>query len=85
MIEDALAGQIDVPPLHAAAADLFSAQSYLVDRIVPDCEHIRLPAKIVPGGQIRYHAVSGFPAHDTRGRMARLLSRGSARTEALQG
>lgn len=83
-----LEGRVDVPPFHADAADLFSAQSYLVDRIVPDCEHIRLPAKAVPGGQIRYRTVSGFPAPAASGRrqrMARLLARGAIRTEPLQG
>lgn len=88
MIPADLAGQVDVAPLAAAAADLFTAQSYLIDRFVPDCEHVLLPAKTVPGGQIRYRAVSGFPAYAApgrRGRLARLLPRRPARPEALQG
>lgn len=88
MNRDIPAGRIDVPPLNAPAADLFTAQSYLVDRIVPDCEHVRLPAKTVPGGQIRHHPVSDFPAQAAAGRrhrMARLLARGAPEPQPLDG
>lgn len=88
MNRDIPEGRIDVFPLNIPAADLFAAQSYLVDRIVPDCEHVRLPAKTVPGGQIRHHPVSGFPAQAAAGRrhrMARLLARGAPEPQPLAG
>lgn len=88
MISSGLSGQLDVPPFPAPEAWLITARSYLVDRIVPDCEHVLLPPKAVPGGQIRYRAVTGFPAHAVPGRrrkLARLLPRKPAAAERLQG
>ncbi|SLN63448.1 hypothetical protein ROA7450_03322 [Roseovarius albus] len=47
------------------SATLISAQSFLVDRIVPDCEVIHLPSADVPGGILKYRiAVSAFRSQE---------------------
>lgn len=87
MIAAGFSGLVDVPPFSAPEARLVTARSYLIDRIVPDCEHVLLPPKSVPGGQIRYRAVTGFPAHAVPGRrqkLARLLFRKPAAVEHLE-
>lgn len=87
MIAASFSGLVDVPPFSAPEARLVTARSYLIDRIVPDCEHVLLPPKAVPGGQIRYRAVTGFPAHAVPGRrqkLRRLLARRTAAVEHLE-
>lgn len=87
MIPASFSDLVDVPPFPAPEARLVTARSYLIDRIVPDCEHILLPPKAVPGGQIRYRAVTGFPAHVVPGRrrkLARLLPQKPAAVERLE-
>lgn len=47
------------------SAFLISAQSFLVDRIIPDCEVIHLPAADVPGGHLKYRiAVGAFQSQE---------------------
>lgn len=76
-------GHIEVQPYHLAPATLITARSYLVDRIVPDCETILLPGKSVPGGQLRYRRVEGIAAPGNRARRSRWLS-GLTRTAPAQ-
>lgn len=60
--------EIAVSDFRMHADTLITAQSYLIDRIVPDCEVITLPGRVVPGGTIPYRRVAQMPAppHHTR-------------------
>ncbi|MGB0911973.1 MAG: glycosyltransferase family 61 protein [Phaeobacter italicus] len=62
---------------------LIGAQSYLVDRIVPDVERISLPAKDVPGGVLRFGR-GAFPPPKARGRLER-LRKGAQRSRPVPG
>lgn len=43
-----------IAPYHCDPAWLITASSFLVDRVVPNCERIHLPAREVPGGVLSY-------------------------------
>ncbi len=43
-----------IPPYCTGPAYLVTARSYFIDRFVPDCEIIHLPAKEVAGGTLRF-------------------------------
>lgn len=68
--------KIDLPPYHVGAGRLITARSYMLDRFVPDCEIISLPAKQVAGGELSFRkgAVT-LPAVAAKGRAARLRHR----------
>ena len=44
---------IEIPPYRTGPARLVAAPSYFIDRFVPDCEIVALPAKEVAGGRVR--------------------------------
>lgn len=46
--------ELKIAPYQAAPAQLITARSYFIDRIVPDCEIVALPAKTVAGGVLRF-------------------------------
>lgn len=67
---------IVLPPYSAGPARLFTARSYMIDRFVPDCEIIALPAKQVAGGQLSFRdGPVSLPAVPPKGRAARLRGR----------
>ncbi len=62
-----------LPDYECPAGRLVTAQSFLIDRFVPDCEHIMLPEKTVAGGSLFAERLSEMtvPAQRQRG-LARL-------------
>lgn len=74
----------NIAPFEASSAWLIAPSSYLMDRIVPDCEQIFLPAKSVPGGRLRMARGPLPEGEDMRGRMAR-LRRPARRHRAVAG
>lgn len=61
-----------IAPYRIDPAWLIAATSFLVDRVVPDCERIRLPAREVPGGIMRYGRGPLPPPPAEGGRLASL-------------
>ncbi len=57
----------------APAGVLITARSYLIDRIVPDCEIIQLPEKLINGGELKYRMGNAVFASQMRGRRASFL------------
>lgn len=79
-----IAGRVEVPPFLAAPGILITARSHFIDRIVADCEIVALPAKTVPGGQLRYREVNSFPAYLASSRKWP-FSRRTPKPEPMQG
>lgn len=75
--------QIDYPPGWIPEGTLITARSYLVDRIVPDCEFVRLPAKQIAGGTLKVNVedVSSSNRLSVYHRIASLKSRGLTPTD----
>ena len=68
--------EIFLPPYLTGPARLITPQSYMIDRFVPDCEIIALPAKEVAGGVLRYNKTQlTFPAISPKGRLAQARAR----------
>jgi hypothetical protein len=70
--------EVTLPPVCCGEGYLVSAPSYLVDRFVPACEIIRLPARRFGGGTGHYALGPGVAAPDTPGddsRLRRLAAR----------
>lgn len=57
MSSSGLTAEIPVEDYSLAPSRLITARSFLVDRVVPDCEEIILPGREVPGGIIPYGRV----------------------------
>jgi capsular polysaccharide biosynthesis protein len=78
---------IDISPHQARPASLVTARSFLVDRVVPDCEIVSLPGKQIAGGQLGHSrgAVTLRPwgNHRPFGRMRRRLA-GEERTRRIR-
>lgn len=73
--------EIILPPYCVGPAQLITPQSYMIDRFVPDCEIIALPAKEVPGGVLRHRrGPVTLPAAPPSGRLARVRARLEAPT-----
>lgn len=71
-----------IEPLFCNEATLITAGSHLIDRFVPDCEMIALPAKVVEGGTLRWsRGAVTFPETGISGRR-RLLGRSKKVTSA---
>lgn len=49
-----ISGKVTVDPYDCPEDRLITARSHLVDRFVPDCERITLPAKRVGGGSVSF-------------------------------
>lgn len=79
--------QITIPPYRIEAAWLIGARSYLVDRFVPDCERIHLPAKDVAGGRLEFDMgplpAPAAPPMLTRLRRGRVRSRPTSQAELI--
>jgi capsular polysaccharide biosynthesis protein len=68
--------EIDLPSHVAGPARLVTARSYMIDRLVPDCEIVALPEKEVAGGRISFRrGPVTLPAIPPKGRLARARSR----------
>jgi len=66
--------EMELAPAEIKAGHLVTAQSYLIDRIVPDCEIIALPGKSAHGGRVRFRrAPHAAPAR--AGGLAGLIGR----------
>lgn len=63
----ALPGSITVSPYRLEPGTLITARSYLIDRVVPDCEVIALPGREAPGGEIPYGMVDRMAPPPLRG------------------
>ena len=69
MAENA-SGILEFDPSECPEHHLITARSHLIDRFVPDCERILLPAKMVGGGTLRFekkHHVTDAPTPEKRG------------------
>ena len=42
----------------ASPGHMITAQTFLIDRIVPDCEVIALPSKLVSGGTLKFGTIA---------------------------
>lgn len=61
-----------IAPYRIDPAWLVTAASFLVDRVVPDCERIHLPAREVHGGVLSYGRGPLPPPPDPSGRLGRM-------------
>jgi capsular polysaccharide biosynthesis protein len=66
------ATEIVIPPRTIRPATLVTARSYLVDRFVPDCEIVHLPARVVAGGTLRLERGPRVARSTPSGRARRL-------------
>jgi capsular polysaccharide biosynthesis protein len=64
--------ETEIAPYQAGPARLITATSYLIDRFVPDCEIVALPAKTVAGGVLRFSPGPFVPRPAPKGFKARL-------------
>lgn len=68
--------EIVLPPWRAEPAWLWTARSYMIDRFVPDCEIVALPAKEVAGGVLRFRrSKAALPPLRPKGRLAQARAR----------
>lgn len=72
-------GSIPVGSFPLEPATLITARSYLVDRVVPDCEVITLPGRQAPGGEIPYERVDRIGPPPPRGGWRGFLREGARR------
>lgn len=67
---------IALPSYRAGPGVLITARSYMIDRFVPDCEVVALPAKVVAGGTLAWRqGAVALPAVAPKGRLGRLRAR----------
>lgn len=64
-----------IAPYSVQAGCIISPQSYLIDRVVPDCEHILMPEKSVAGGVLSFGRAPLVDAAAPSGRRAWLQER----------
>lgn len=79
--------RIEVSPYLIRPGTVITARSYLIDRMVPDCEVIALPPREMPGGEITFRRADRLPAppRETGLRASlRRLKRGARATEPVQ-
>ncbi len=70
---------VTIPPCPIPAATVVGARTYLVDRIVPECEILTLPARGHGGGTLSYGRapLESLPQPAPSGRLKRLKPRGT--------
>lgn len=73
MIAPSRQGSIAVAPFVLEPGTLITARSYLIDRVVPDCEIVALPGRVAPGGEIPFDLVDRMAPPPRRGGWRGLL------------